>query len=41
MAMGAEKAFDDEVRRWPVGSQLAAIGWCLRGGQALPLVVHS
>jgi hypothetical protein len=32
MAMGAEKAFDDEVRRWPVGSQLAGIGWCLRSG---------
>lgn len=41
IAMGVEKAFDNEVRRWPVGSQLAAIRWCLGGGQAQPLVVQS
>jgi len=39
VAVGAEKAFDHEVRCWPVGSQ-AAIGWCLGGGRALPLVVQ-
>lgn len=36
----AEQAFDHDVRRWPVGPQLAAIGWCLRNRQELSLIVH-
>jgi hypothetical protein len=41
VAMAAEKVLDHKVGRRPVRSQLAAIGWCLRGSQALPLVVQS